>query len=317
MVKIKKTKVAASVLPMIFLPLAGALAQEDAVVFRSAARLVVLHATVDDGSGNLITDLPRSAFRVFENGVEQELKVFRREDVPVSLGLVIDDSASMLEKRMRVKSAALALVKASHPEDEVFILNFNERSYLDTDFTRNVADLEHGLRRLDSRGSTAMRDALRLAIEHARRKGKEDKKALLVITDGEDNSSRISLDYLVKAAQQGNILIYAIGLLSEANTAERARARRDLDALAKATGGQAFYLTDISEAGGVTREIARVIRNQYTLAYTPTNQELDGAYREIRVEVDDPRELVVRTRSGYYAVPDPALQASSARPPSD
>jgi len=286
-------------------------AQEQGAVFRSDARLVVLHATVDDGNGKLVTDLPRKAFRVLENGVEQPLKIFHREDVPVSLGLVIDDSGSMFEKRDRVKSAALALVKASHPGDEVFLVNFNERPYLDTDFTRNIAVLEEGLTRLDSRGLTAMRDALRLSIEHLRRRATEDKKVLLVITDGEDNSSQINLPHLIRAAQQANVLVYAVGLPGEAGSRERVRAQRELDALTKATGGQAFYLHDISDVDEITREIARVIRNQYTLAYTPSNEALDGTYREIRVILEDPRPLVVRTRSGYWAAADaPAERAS-------
>jgi VWFA-related protein len=282
-------------------------------VFRSDAHLVVLHTTVLGEDGHLVTDLPQASFRVFENGVAQRLKVFGREDIPVSLGLVIDGSASMLEKCDKVKSAALALVKASHPEDEVFIINFNERSYLDTDFTSDIQKLEEGLSRIDAQGLTAMRDAVRLSIEHLRRRAKEDKKVLLVVTDGEDNSSSVSLTYLVRTAQQSGVLVYAVGLLGQAGREETTRARRDLDALAKATGGQAYYLSDVSEVDQVAREIAHHIRNQYTLAYTPSNEVLDGSYRAIRVTVEDPRRLVVRTRTGYYALPKgaPVPQSSS------
>jgi VWFA-related protein len=289
--------------------------EESAAVFRSDSRLVVLHATVLDEGGRLVTGLPGEAFHVFENGVRQEIKVFRQEDAPVSMGLVVDDSASMLDKREKVKSAALALVRASNPEDEVFIVNFNEKTYLDTDFTNDITALEKGLSRIDSRGTTAMRDAVRLSIEHLARKGREDKKVLLVITDGEDNSSGVSRDYVVKMAQQQNVLVYALGLLGEATRDQAARARRDLDALAKSTGAQAYYLDDISEVSRVTKEIAHHVRNQYTLAYTPTNPALDGSYRQIRIAVDNVKAVTVRARTGYHAIPSaPALTGSTISP---
>ena len=136
-------------------------------VFRSDSRLVVLHATVLDPGGRVVTNLPQSAFHVFENGVEQELKVFRREDAPVSIGLIIDDSGSMTNKRDKVAAAVLALVQASHPEDEVFVIHFNEKTYLDTDFTHDHKRLEQALKTFDSRGTTALRDAVRLAIEQS------------------------------------------------------------------------------------------------------------------------------------------------------
>lgn len=280
---------------------APAAPQDGVAVFRSNSRLVVLHATVLDQQGHRVTDLPKSAFRVFENGVEQELKVFRREDSPVSIGLIIDDSGSMIDKRQKVAAAALSLVRASHPGDEVFILHFNEKSYLDTDFTSDRARLEKGLAAFDSRGTTAMRDALRLAIEHLAHSAHEDKKVLVVVTDGEDNSSAIGPDYLVKASQQSNVLIYAVGLLSQIDDDRTQRARRELDALTQATGGQAVYLQDVSETDSAAREIAREIRDQYTLAYSPTNERLDGTYRKIQVVASGPDGVTVRTRSGYYA----------------
>jgi Ca-activated chloride channel homolog len=279
-------------------------------VFRSDSRLVVLHVTVTDQEGTLVTDLPKPSFRVLENGTEQEIKVFRREDVPVSLGMVLDDSASMAPKRDRLSSAALAMVKASHPDDEVFILNFNDKNYLDTDFTHSVRKMEEGLSRIDARGTTAMRDAVRLAIEHLQRKGKEDKKVLVVITDGEDNTSHIGLDSVVKSAEQSGVVVYTVGLTSQGNSPEAVRARKDLDALAKATGGQAYHLSDIAQVGDVAARIARDIRNQYTIAYSPSEQALDGTYREIKVLVTDPARpvLTVRTRTGYYASPATTAQ---------
>ncbi len=275
--------------------------EQSGAVFRSDSRLVVLHATVLDPEGHLITDLPRSAFHVFENGAEQDLKVFRREDAPVSIGLIIDDSGSMINKRRRVAAAALSLIKASHPDDEVFVIHFNEKAYLDTDFTHDHAQLESALNRFDSRGTTAMREAIRLGMSHLERKASEDKKVLIVVTDGEDNTSNVSKDYIVKTAQQTGVLIYTVGILNEVSDAETQRARRELDALTTATGGQSFYLNDASEADQTAKVIARDIRSQYTLAYSPSSQELDGTYRRIEVIANDPRQLMVRTRAGYWA----------------
>src|SRR5581483_10840335 len=183
----------------------GAAAAEDSgAVFRADTRVVDLHATVLDKSGHLVTNLPREAFRVFENGIQQQIRTFKREDVPVSMGLIIDNSGSMRNKREKVEAAALALVKDSNPQDEVFVVNFNDEAYKDLpnkkDFTSDTKEMEEALTRIDSRGGTAMRDAIQLSIDHLK-KAHKDKKVLVVITDGNDNSSRISLEALVKNAQ--------------------------------------------------------------------------------------------------------------------
>jgi VWFA-related protein len=278
-------------------------AQEQDPVFRSDTRLVVLHATVVDKNGNLVTNLPQSAFQVYEDGVQQQIKTFKREDIPVSLGLIIDNSGSMRDKRQKVEAAALTLVKASNRQDEVFVVNYNDEAFLDTrkDFTSDVKELEEALTKIDSRGGTAMRDALRMSIDHAKEKGKKDKKALLVITDGNDNASIVTLENLVKSAQQSEVIIYAIGILSEEDKREAKRAKRALDALAEATGGQSYYPKDVSDVEKIAQQVAHDIRNQYTIAYSPLKQELDGTYRQIKVEVNGPNRPQVRTRSGYYA----------------
>jgi VWFA-related protein len=270
-------------------------------VFRSDSRLVVLHATVLDAEGRLVTNLSQSAFHVFENGVEQEVKVFRREDAPVSIGLIIDDSGSMTNKRDRVAAAALALVEASHPDDEAFLIHFNEKAYLDLDFTHDHKLLGEGLTKYDTRGTTAMRDAVRLAIEHLERTAAEDKKVIILITDGEDNTSVIGQDYVIRAAQQSGVLIYVIGILNEVDDAQTRRAQRELDALTQATGGQSYYLKDVSEADRTALEIAHNIRNQYTLAYSPPKPVLDGMFRRILVKATGPVPLTVLTRAGYWA----------------
>jgi Ca-activated chloride channel homolog len=289
------------------------LAAQDGAVFRSDSRLVVLHATVLDQQNNLVTSLPQSAFHVYENGVEQELKVFRREDSPVSIGLLIDDSGSMSNKREKVAAAAMALVNASHPDDEVFVIHFNEKSYLDTDFTHDHQRLELGLRTFATHGTTAMRDAIRLGIEHLEHRAREDKKVLIVVTDGDDNESLVSRDYIVKTSQQSGVLVYGVGILNEATDDETARAKRELDALTKATGGQSYYLNNVSEATATAEEIAHVIRSQYTLAYSPSDQGLDGSYRKVKVVVTRP-ELAVLTRSGYWGNGEAAARNRGPEP---
>jgi len=268
--------------------------------FRSDTRLVVLNVSVFDQNSKIVRDLPRSAFTVYENDEKQTLSVFKQEDAPISLGLIIDNSASMTDKRDRVASAALALVKASNPDDEVFIINFNESAVLAREFTNNIKDLENALRNLDAKGETAMRDALLLGIEHLRHHAHRDKKVLVVVTDGEDNSSAETQAHLVQVAQQNDVIIYAVGLLGAEEAQSAARAKKQLTELTQQTGGQAWYPTDVAEIANIAPEIAHEIRNQYVLAYTPTNLAADGSYRRIRVEVNVPG-VVVRTRAGYYA----------------
>ena len=285
---------------------------DQSAVFRSDTQLVVLHATVVDKSGKLITNLPQSAFKVYENDVQQQIKTFRREDVPVSMGLIIDNSGSMRDKRAKVESAALALVKDSNPQDEVFIVNFNDEAFLDQPFTNKIKDLEAGLARIDSRGGTAMRDAIRMSMDYLKEKAKKDKKVLVVVTDGNDNSSLISIENLVKSSQQSGVLIYTVGLLSEEEHREARRAKRALMSLAEATGGQVYFPKEASDVERIAHQVAHDIRNQYILTYTPTDLKLDGTFRQIRVVANGPGRPVVRTRSGYYATHDATTSARNS-----
>ncbi|HXN49738.1 MAG TPA: VWA domain-containing protein [Bryobacteraceae bacterium] len=288
--------------------------EQSGATFTADTRLVVLHATVVDNRGKLVTDLPRTAFHVFEDGAEQKLKLFRREDVPVSMGIVIDNSGSMREKRKKVEDAAMALVKASNPQDEVFIVNFNDEAYLDVPMTNDMKKLEEGVARIDSRGGTAMRDAIDLSMEYLKSKAKRDKKVIVVVTDGNDNASEITLEKLIQKAQQREALIYTLGLLEEEDHREGKRAKRALDALATATGALAYYPKAVSDVGAFTLQVAHDIRNQYILGYTPTNEALDGTYRQVKVVVEAHNHPLVRTRTGYYATPELANRAA-AEPP--
>lgn len=282
--------------------------QDTGTVFRTDTRLVVLNTTVVDKNGHLVTNLTKEAFTVFENGVQQQIRGFKREDIPVSMGLIIDNSGSMRDKRAKVEAASLALVKDSNPEDEVFVVNFNDQAFLDLphgrDFTNDIKDMEEALTRIDSRGGTAMRDAIGTSIDHVKEKGHKDKRVLVVVTDGNDNASIRSLESLVKAAQQSEVLIYSVGLLSDEERREAKRAQKALEALAEATGGEAFFPSDISDVDRIAHKVARDIRNQYTISYTPLNSAMDGTYRQIKVVVKAPGSPTPRTRSGYYATPD-------------
>ncbi len=290
-------KIAAALLAIVF---TGPLLAQ----FRAETRLVVLHASVTDRKGREITNLTQDRFKVYENGKLQQVKIFRREDIPISLGLIIDDSGSMADKRSRVEAAALAMVRASNPQDEVFIVNFNDDAYLDVPFTNDIRKMEQGLARIDSRGGTAMRDAISMSLDYMRQKAKKDKKVLMVITDGNDNASNISLERLVQRANQFDTLIYAIGLFGDEEKHEAVKARRALNELTSATGGLAFYPKDVNDVTRLALQVAHDIRNQYTIAYSPDIQQLDGSYRQIRVVVNAPGKPIVRTRSGYYATPD-------------
>jgi Ca-activated chloride channel homolog len=280
--------------------------------FRADTRLVVLHASVADRRGKLLLNLDKSAFRIYENGQPQELKIFRREDVPVSLGVIIDDSGSMSTKRSRVEAAAVAMVRNSNPQDEVFIVNFNDDYFLDVPFTNDIHKMEQGLARIDSRGGTAMRDAINASLDYEKQQAKKDKKVLVVITDGNDNASNVSLERVVQRANQSDTLVYAIGLFTDEEKHEATKARRALKELTNETGGLAFYPKDVNEVQSLALEIAHDIRSQYTLAYTPAIQQLDGSYRQIKVTVDAPGRPTVRTRSGYYATPDIANPKQTA-----
>src|SRR5579864_3404626 len=272
--------------------------------FTADTRLVVLPVSVSDKNGKLVTDLQQKSFKVYENGVEQPIKLFKREDVPISLGIIVDNSGSMKEKRQKVEIASLDLVRASNPHDEVFIVNFNDEPYLDVEFTNDIKKMEEGVARIDSRGGTAMRDAINLSIDYLKEKGKNHKKVLLVVTDGNDNASTIGLERLVDRARQSEVLVYAIGLLDEEEHREAKAAKRALNALTRESGGLSFYPKGVAEVDSIALQVAHEIRNQYTIAYSPLIQAMDGSFRQIKVTVNGPGHPQVRTRTGYYATPD-------------
>jgi VWFA-related protein len=286
--------------------------------------LVVLHATVLDKKGRMVNDLGAQDFRVYEDGALQKVSVFSHADIPVTMGIVIDDSGSMREKRQGVNAAALTFVKTSNPQDQVFVVNFNDVYYLDTpgDFASNIEDLKTALDKIDSRGGTALYDAVYASLDHVKL-GNRDKKVLLVITDGEDNASRYSFEELLRYAQKSNAVIYTIGLLGseepgglfKIHGGSAHRAAKILDKIAEATGGQSYFPKSLDEVSDTCEQIAHDIRNQYTLAYSPSNASKDGTYRNVRVEAFAPSshtKLQVRTRPGYFAPKKAAIPGAVA-----
>lgn len=271
------------------------------LIIRAETRLVVLHTTVLDRDNRLITDLKEDSFRVFEDDVPQALRLFRREDVPVSLGILVDNSGSMLDKRRKVNASALDFVKASNPEDEVFIVNFNDEAFIDAPFTSDLSRLQDGLQRIDAKGGTALYDAVLASLDELEQKAERDKQVLLIVTDGEDNASRATLERLVRRLQETETVIYAVGLLSEEDRRSAKRANRAVRHIVRATGGAAYFPANVDEVHSITQQVARDIRNQYILAYTPQESAQPG-FRRVRVELTGKaKRYKVRHRPGYYA----------------
>ena len=223
---------------------------DDVFVFKKEVDEVTLHATVVDDQNRLITNLAKNDFTVFEDGKPQKITSFRSEDIPVALGIVIDNSGSMREKRAKVNAAAINLVQSSNPQDKVFIVNFNEEYFLDQDYTGSVPKLKDALERIEARGGTALYDAVVASSDHLKKSGALEKKVLLVVTDGEDNASRESLEQALRRLEEKNgPTIYTIGLLGDEHSKS---ARRALREMAEDTGGVAFFPKDLNEVQAIT-----------------------------------------------------------------
>ncbi|MBI3895950.1 MAG: VWA domain-containing protein [Acidobacteria bacterium] len=271
--------------------------------FAAEVDLVALSAAVLDQNQQLVTGLPREAFRVFQDGKEQPITQFSNRDIPVSMGIVVDSSASMTEKRVRVNAAALALVRASNPDDEIFILNFKETPEVTQDYTNDIALLSQGLSEVQMWGGTAVLDAVRAGVGHALL-GTRDKKVLLVITDGEDELSKISLKELLAVLQKSEVTIYTIGILSQESSRSRRNAEKMLKAIAQVSGGAAFFPKGVEEVEALATRIAHDIRNQYILGY-PVPAGTKVGFRSVRVRVDarGRGKLTVRARPGFFYEP--------------
>lgn len=282
------------------------------------AELVVLDVTVVDRHNRVVPDLGKDRFVVYENGVRQEIAFFSREETPVSLGLVLDTSGSMRRKLGKVVAAAKSLMRQSHPEDEYFLVEFKGEAELVEDFTRDVALIHDALDNIVASGQTALLDALYLSVEHAQKYGKHRRKAIVLITDGEERNSYYTRDQVLEQLRRSDVQVYAVGFtegLSEAAifrqsesrriSSQEKRARKLLEDLARESGGRAFFPQSVEELDAIASTIARELRTQYALGYYPSHPEHDGSWRAVRVEVLSDKErgpLTARTRAGYYAL---------------
>jgi len=292
-----------------FLCAGAAAAQEEPFSISVDVNLVVLHATVHDRHDRDVLDLRQQDFSLYEDGAAQNIRLFRREDTPVTVGLIVDHSGSMQEKLGEVTAAARIFARSSNPKDEMFVVNFNESVAFGlpgatkfTDhpaFTDQPAELEAAISSAPAEGQTALYDAIAAGLE-ALKRGHWDKKVLVVISDGGDNASRHTLAEVTALAEESSAVIYTIGMF----TSDDAEADPGvLKRLAKATGGEAFFPKQFSEAGDICAHIAGDIRNQYMIGYVSTNTKPVGSLRAVRLEAAAPGrgKLRVRTRAGYIA----------------
>jgi len=265
---------------------------------------VLLNCTVVDQKNRLVKGLKQSDFQVWEDGVPQTIVSFVNQDVPVSMGILVDDSGSMIGKRDTANQAALDLIHDSNPGDNAFIVNFNQNAYLDTALTSNLYDLQAGLARFDDRGMTALYDAVAASADELAHHATQPKQVLLIITDGSDDASRLTLQQAVERVQRlGGPVVYSIGLLYDAISPEdAASARNALETLSSETGGLAFFPRSPDDIDQVVAQIALDIRNQYTIGYHPTRSPSLGGFRTVQVEAQARHygTLIVRTTKGYY-----------------
>jgi Ca-activated chloride channel family protein len=274
-------------------------------VLRQDVEEVVLNATVLEGN-KLVQDLQKENFTIFEDGVKQNIISFQHTDLPVSIALVVDNSGSMSKKRPAVNKSALDLIEASNPQDEAFVVNFSDEAFIDQEFTSNVKRLRDGLSHIESRGGTALYDAVVASADKLAADAKRPKQVLVLITDGEDNASTLNLEQTIRRVQQlSGPMIYSIGLLfgDEMSHSEVRHARRALEMLSTETGGIAFFPKSLEQVDEIAAEVARDIRSQYTLGYHSTRATTDAGFRRVQVLADrGGGKLNVRTRTGYFPV---------------
>jgi Ca-activated chloride channel homolog len=272
--------------------------------------LVTITVTVTDAYGRFVTGLSRSAFTISDNNVQQEILFFSDEDAPISVGVIFDLSGSMSgDKVARAREALARFIQTSHQGDEYFLIGFNSRAELLIDRTRNSDAILGKLTFVETRGQTALYDACYLGVEKLSR-ATHRKRALLLISDGQDNNSRYTFSEVRRMLKESDVLIYAIGILgvNDANTSLGAGGQAILDELASISGGRAFFPNTTAEMNEIFERIALELRHQYSIGYRPSNFVADGRWHRIKVKVTPPRglpRLFVRSKEGYYAITNP------------
>ncbi len=287
-------------------------------VLRTDVEEVVLNATVLDGT-RLVQDLKKDNFEVYEDGVKQNIISFQHTDLPVSIALVVDNSGSMAKKRPAVNKSTLDLIEASNPKDEAFVVNFSDEAFIDQDFTSDENKLRDGLSHIESRGGTALYDAVVASADKLVADAKRPKQVLILITDGEDNASTLTLEQTIRRVQQlSGPVIYSFGLLfgDEMSRAEVRHARRALEMLSTETGGIAYFPKSMEQVDQIAAEVARDIRSQYTIGYHSTKPTTEPGFRRVQVtaEAKGMGKLNVRTRTGYFPVVRAAKKTAAGKP---
>jgi VWFA-related protein len=284
---------------------------------RTSTYEVRLNASVFDSDDREVDTLPQSAFKIYEDGTLQTIVGFRHEDLPISLGILIDSSGSMYDKRPSVDEAALNLVKLSNPKDEAFVVDFNSEPYIDQDFTSSIVKLQQGLGYVKAGGGTALYDAVIASADYLSKNAKQAKQVLLIVTDGDDNSSNASLEEAIHRVQAlDGPSIYCVGLLfgGDLNHKDLKHSKEVLTQLADETGGQAYFPKALKDVDDIARRVAQDIRSQYMIEYHSSKPMTVPGYRTIHVEASEKgyRGLRVRTRAGYF--PKTAGQSAGAAP---
>jgi Ca-activated chloride channel family protein len=276
-------------------------------IIKQHTSLVTVDVTVTDKQYRQVSGLSKEHFEVFEDKVRQQIDFFSDEDRPASIGVIFDLSGSMKSKLMRAREALQTFIQTSHNEDDFFLIGFNDRASLLAEF----ADGDAALRKLsyaDATGRTALYDAAYLGVEKVK-EGRHDRRALLIISDGQDNASRYNYGELKKLLKEADVQIYCIGISEEgmyAGSMMDQQGQVTLEEIARVTGGLAFYPKTFGEMEDAVTRIALVLRHQYSLGYVPVNEQRDGKWRKIKVRVNKPKgmpSLNVRAREGYYARP--------------
>jgi Ca-activated chloride channel family protein len=269
--------------------------------------LVQLPVSVLDKHGLPVRGLQQEHFTIYEDKVQQDITLFKQEDIPLSIGLVIDASGSMTDKLERLQTSAMTFVRESNPDDETSIVSFADEVNLVQDFTRNQRKLSRALAGITPSGNTSLYDAVFLAAEHLNAQSFHEKKVLLVVSDGEDNKSKYKLKEVLSAIQESKIILYTVGLLSPNPvfyTYTTDGGKKALKKLAEATGGASFFPKNVNQVEEICKKIARDLREQYTIGYKPSNDKLDGTWRKVQVRVNPPKtvsNIKVRSKQGYYA----------------
>ena len=275
--------------------------------------LTLVNATVTDPLNRYVSGLEQEHFQVWEDKIEQKIAYFSSEDVPLSLGMIFDVSGSMKDKISTSRDAAVTFLKTGNPDDEYFLVEFANRPEVASDFTTDISKLQSKIIFTPAKGMTAMYDAVYVGLEKLKT-GNNPKKALLLITDGEDNRSRYTFQNVKDFVKEQDVQIYAIGITDEWNSQLSAgrTGRAMLEELADLTGGRAFFPDSVNELEDICTKIAIELKNQYVIGYHSTNAAKDGKWRKLRVKVNPPKgiqHLNVKSKAGYYA---PMADAAAA-----